>query len=283
MFPQEPQRARRRPAAPAHDGMPAILRGSNLARDWGKNWLLQTRRAAGRWFSFRTAPVARPLGDNGASRLGAVWNAAPPRMQRHVAGPEAGFRAAGFCFPPRIRHIGEVMTLATAGPRGRATPLRGAAAHSLRGAPAAGHALSLLCDACSPRALLETLLKAVATAGRGAVFTLVGLVCLALMVTPAAALDAYDGSAGQGAALLEMASDGSGRPDIIHAGHDHASPDVNSPDLHGAHHCCHSHVTPAQSCRSVAPIAMRHLTWRVGDSDGPPPRGPAPPLRPPRA
>ena len=119
-------------------------------------------------------------------------------------------------------------------------------------------------------------------AGRGAVLTLVGLVCLALMVTPAAALDGYDGSVAPGA-LLEMASDGLGRPDVIHAGHDHVGPDVNSPDLHGAHHCCHSHVTPAQSCRSVAPIAMRHLTWRVGDSDGPPPRGPAPPLRPPRA
>jgi len=243
-----------------------------------------SRRVAPQGGGFRSGPRLSP----GRRVTTARPALARSGMQRHpecshVAGPEAGFRAAGFCFPPRIRHIGEVMTLATAGPRGRATPLRGAAAHSLRGAPAAGHALSLLCDACSPRALLETLLKAVATAGRGAVFTLVGLVCLALMVTPAAALDAYDGSAGQGAALLEMASDGSGRPDIIHTGHDHASPDVNSPDLHGAHHCCHSHVTPAQSCRSVAPIAMRHLTWRVGDSDGPPPRGPAPPLRPPRA
>jgi len=200
-------------------------------------------------------------------------------MQRHVAGRRPPFR---FYFPSWIRHIGDVMTLATVGLRSRATPLRGAAARSRCGAPETVHALLLRFGALALRALAENVLKAAAMAGRGAVLTLVGLVCLALMVTPAAALDGYDGSVAPGA-LLEMASDGLGRPDVIHAGHDHVGPDVNSPDLHGAHHCCHSHVTPAQSCRSVAPIAMRHLTWRVGDSDGPPPRGPAPPLRPPRA
>lgn len=224
-------------------------------------------------------------------------------MQRHVAGRKRIFTVVGFCFRRRIRHIGGVMTLATGGPRWRAAHVRGAAAHPRNGALTQLAVLSRWVGALAfcktATALLESALKKTGAAARGAAIALLtGVVCLALIITPAAALDAQGGHPAVSGMLLNMESCGPERLNVAQSGHDRldhdhldhdhldhdrASPDGNRPDLHGAHHCCHSHVAPAQSFRSIAPTSVRHLTWRVGDSDVLPPRSPAPPLRPPRA
>ncbi|MGV2981021.1 hypothetical protein ACERNI_12545 [Camelimonas sp. ID_303_24] len=195
------------------------------------------------------------------------------------------------------------MTLATGGPRWRIAHGRGAATFPRHGAAtrSAAFVRSLWLEAVALLAvgLQKLAFREIAAAARGATRALLtGLVCLALIVTPAAALDSQGGDPAAAVALLEVQSGEHGRLDVAHIGHDHlrydhlrydraghdrANPDITSPDLHGAHHCCHSHVAPAQSFRSMVPIAVRHLTWRVGDSDVLPPRDPAPPLRPPRA
>lgn len=113
-----------------------------------------------------------------------------------------------------------------------------------------------------------------------ALSVLTGLVCLALLMAPAVALDVHDMDE-SGAWRISFETGIAAAAHVGAGDQDHRDQDHGGPDLHGAHHCCHSHVVPAGSLRRMGPAPVRHLTWRMGDSDGLS-RTPPPLLRPPR-